>query len=191
MSVIWCSIIIICIIFSCIFLEPSIVLESITNSSKSAIENIFIIASMLIFWSGMFNILSNTNLLSKLSNKLYRLFSFLFNKSEVTEKSKEYISLNIASNIMGVGNAATVNSLKGIEELQKSNIKKEKLNKSMATFIVLNTASLQIIPTSMISLRTLYSSSDPTKIIIPVISVSLISLIVALCSLRLLWRFYE
>lgn len=191
MSVIWCSIIIICIIFSCIFLEPSIVLESITNSSKSAIENIFIIASMLIFWSGMFNILSNTNLLSKLSNKLYRLFSFLFNKSEVTEKSKEYISLNIASNIMGVGNAATVNSLKGIEELQKSNIKKEKLNKSMATFIVLNTASLQIIPTSMISLRTLYSSSDPTKIIIPVVFVSLISLIVALCSLRLLWRFYE
>lgn len=191
MSVIWCSIIIICIIFSCIFLEPSIVLESITNSSKSAIENIFIIASMLVFWSGMFNILSNTNLLSKLSKKLYRLFSFLFNKSEVTEKSKEYISLNIASNIMGVGNAATVNSLKGIEELQKSNIKKEKLNKSMATFIVLNTASLQIIPTSMISLRTLYSSSDPTKIIIPVVFVSLISLIVALCSLRLLWRFYE
>ena len=191
MSVIWCGIFIICIIFSCMFLEPSIVLESITNSSKSAIENIFVIASMLIFWSGMFNILSNTKLLSKVSKKLYGLVSFLFNKSEVTEKSKEYISLNIASNIMGVGNAATVNSLKGIEELQKSNTNKEKLNKSMAAFIVLNTASLQVIPTSMISLRTLYGSSDPTKIIIPVICVSLISLIVALCSLRILWRYYE
>lgn len=191
MSVIWCGIFIICIIFSCIFLEPSIVLESITNSSKSAIENIFVIASMLIFWSGMFNILSNTKLLSKVSKKLYGLVSFLFNKSEVTEKSKEYISLNIASNIMGVGNAATVNSLKGIEELQKSNTDQKKLNKSMATFIVLNTASLQVIPTSMISLRTLYGSSDPTKIIIPVICVSLISLIVALCSLRILWRYYE
>lgn len=191
MSVIWCGIFIICIIFSCMFLEPSIVLESITNSSKSAIENIFVIASMLIFWSGMFNILSNTKLLSKVSKKLYGLVSFLFNKSEVTEKSKEYISLNIASNIMGVGNAATVNSLKGIEELQKSNTNQKKLNKSMATFIVLNTASLQVIPTSMISLRTLYGSSDPTKIIIPVICVSLISLIVALCSLRILWRYYE
>ena len=191
MSVIWCGIFIICIIFSCMFLEPSIVLESITNSSKSAIENIFVIASMLIFWSGMFNILSNTKLLSKVSKKLYGLVSFLFNKSEVTEKSKEYISLNIASNIMGIGNAATVNSLKGIEELQKSNTNKEKLNKSMAAFIVLNTASLQVIPTSMISLRTLYGSSDPTKIIIPVICVSLISLIVALCSLRILWRYYE
>ena len=191
MSIIWSSIFIICVLFSCIFLNPSIVIESITNSSKSAIENIFVIASMLVFWSGMFNILSNTNLLSKLSKKLYGLVSFLFKKSEVTEKSKVYISLNIASNIMGVGNAATVNSLKGIEELQKSNGNKEKLNKSMATFIILNTASLQIIPTSMISLRTLYGSDDPTKIIIPVICVSLISLVVSVCSLNLLWRFYE
>ena len=191
MSIIWSSIFIICVLFSCVFINPSIVIESITNSSKSAIENIFVIASMLVFWSGMFNILSNANLLSKLSKKLYGLVSFLFKKSEVTEKSKEYISLNIASNIMGVGNAATVNSLKGIEELQKSNSNKEKLNKSMATFIILNTASLQIIPTSMISLRTLYGSDDPTKIIIPVICVSLISLIVSICSLNLLWRFYE
>lgn len=191
MSVIWSSIFILCIIFSCIFLNPSIILESITNSSKSAIENIFVIASMLVFWSGMFNILSNTNLLSKISKKLYKIFAFLFKREEVSEKAKEYISLNITSNLMGVGNAATVNSLKGIEELQNSNVKKEKLNKSMATFIVLNTASLQVIPTSMISLRTLYGSSDPTKIIIPVICVSLISLTVAICSLRLLWRFYE
>lgn len=191
MSIIWSSIFIICVLFSCIFLNPSIVIESITNSSKSAIENIFVIASMLLFWSGMFNILSNTNLLSKFSKKLYGLVSFLFKKSEVTEKSKEYISLNIASNIMGVGNAATVNSLKGIEELQKSNGNKEKLNKSMDTFIILNTASLQVIPTSMISLRTLYGSNDPTKIIIPVICVSLISLVVSVCSLNLLWRFYE
>ena len=191
MSIIWSSIFIICVLFSCIFLNPSIVIESITNSSKGAIENIFVIASMLVFWSGMFNILSNTNLLSKLSKKLYGLVSFLFKKSEVTDKSKEYISLNIASNIMGVGNAATVNSLKGIEELQKSNGNKEKLNKSMTTFIILNTASLQIIPTSMISLRTLYGSDDPTKIILPVICVSLISLVVSVCSLNLLWRFYE
>ena len=92
---------------------------------------------------------------------------------------------------MGVGNAATVNSLKGIEELQKDNRNKKKLNRSMATFIVLNTASMQIIPTSMISLRTLYNSQNPSEIILPVICVSVISLIVALISLRIMWRFYE
>lgn len=191
MSFIWSTFLIICIIFSCIFLSPEIVVESISNSSKGAIENIFIIASMLIFWSGMFNILSNCSILSRISKKIYNFFSFLFKKDEVSEKAKEYISLNIISNLMGVGNAATVNSLKGIEELQKNNRDKKKLNRSMATFIVLNTASMQIIPTSMISLRTLYNSQNPSQIILPVICVSVISLIVALISLRIMWRFYE
>lgn len=191
MSIIWSFFFIICLIFSCLFLSPSVVIESISNSSRNAIENIFIIASMLIFWSGIFNILSSTKLLSNLSKKIYNFVAFLFNKDEVDEQSKEYISLNIASNLMGVGNAATVNSLKGIEQLQKNNIKKNKLNKSMATFIVLNTASMQIIPTSMISLRTLYGSQEPSKIIIPVICVSFISLIVAIVSLNLMWRLYE
>ncbi|MGN1012320.1 MAG: nucleoside recognition domain-containing protein [Clostridia bacterium] len=190
MSIIWSAILIICIIFSCVTNSPSLVIDSITNSSKNAIENIWVIASMVIFWSGIFNVLSNTNILSKISKKLYNLFSFLFNKEEVSEKAKEYISLNIASNLLGVGNAATVNSLNGIEELQKSNNSKVKINKSMAIFIALNTASMQIIPTSMISLRTLYNSVSPEKIIIPVIIISFTSLIVSLISVNILWRYY-
>lgn len=188
MSIIWSLIFVICIVFACISNESSTVIDSITNSSKNAIENIVVIASMLIFWSGIFNILSNTSTLSKLSKKMYNVFSFLFKKDEISEKSKEYISLNIASNILGVGNAATINSLNGIEELQKSNRNKEKLNKSMVVFIALNTASMQIIPTSMISLRALYNSQNPEKIILPVIIVSFVSLIVSLLSVNFLWR---
>lgn len=191
MSVIWSLLLIICIVFSCFTSTPTIIIESITNSSKNAIENIWIIASMLIFWSGIFNILSNTNILSKVSRKIYSIFSFLFRKEEVSEKAKEYISLNIASNLLGVGNAATINSLNGIEELQNCNKNKKKINKSMAVFIALNTASMQIIPTSMISLRTLYNSSEPEKIVLPVIIVSFISLIVSLISVNLLWRKYD
>ena len=188
MSIIWSLLLVICIIFSCISSYPSVVIDSITSSAKNAIENVLVIASMLIFWSGIFNILSNTSTLSKLSKKIYNIFSFLFKKDEVSEKSKEYISLNIASNILGVGNAATINSLNGIEEMQKTNKHKEKLNKSMAVFIALNTASMQIIPTSMISLRALYNSQNPEKIIIPVIVISFVSLVVSLISVNLLWR---
>lgn len=191
MSIIWSLIFIICILFSCFTLNPNIVITSISNSSKGAIENIFVLASMLVFWSGIFNILSNTEILSKISKKIYNLFSFLFKKEEVSIKAKEYISLNIASNLMGVGNAATINSIKGIEELQKSNNSKNKLNKSMATFIILNTSSLQIIPTSMISLRALYNSEQPSRIIVPVLVVSILSLTISLISLNVLWRFYD
>lgn len=191
MCIIWTSILLICVIFSCIIGKPSTVLESITSSSKSAIENVVVIASMLLFWSGIFNILSSTSFIQKVSRKVFRLISFLFRKDEVTDKAKEYISLNVVSNLMGVGNAATINSLKGIEEMQKSNVSSRKLNKSMATLILLNTCSLQLIPTSMISLRTLYNSKNPEMIILPVIIVSFVSLVVAIISLNILWRFYE
>lgn len=191
MKIVWSSIIIICIIFSLIISSPSVVLESITKSSKTSIESIVTIASMLLFWSGMFNILSNTNIISKISSKIYSIFSFLFKKDEVSSKAKEYISLNIASNLLGIGNAATINSLNGIEELQKCNKNKDRLNKSMVTFIALNTASMQIIPTSMISLRTLYNSSNPELIILPVIIVSFLSLCISLIAVNILWRKYE
>ncbi len=191
MKIVWSSIIIICIIFSIIVSSPAIVLESITNSSKVSIESIVTIASMLLFWSGIFNILSNTNAISKVSTKIYGIFSFLFNKDEVSSKAKEYISLNIASNLLGIGNAATINSLNGIEELQKNNKDKNRLNKSMTVFIALNTASMQIIPTSMISLRAAYNSSNPERIILPVIIVSFLSLCVSLIFVNILWRKYE
>lgn len=191
MRVVWSTILIICIVFSFAISSPNIVLESITNSSKSSIENIFTIASMLLFWSGIFNILSNTKVLSKVASKIYNIFSFLFKKEEVSQKAKEYISLNIASNLLGIGNASTINSLNGIEELQKNNKNHQKINKSMAVFIALNTASMQIIPTSMISLRVLYNSKRPEIIILPVILVSILSLIASLIFVNILWRRYE
>ena len=191
MRVVWSTILIICIVFSFAISSPNVVLESITNSSKSSIENIFTIASMLLFWSGIFNILSNTKALSKVASKIYNIFSFLFKKEEVSQKAKEYISLNIASNLLGIGNASTINSLNGIEELQKNNKNHQKINKSMAVFIALNTASMQIIPTSMISLRVLYNSKRPEIIILPVILVSILSLIVSLIFVNILWRKYE
>ena len=119
------------------------------------------------------------------------IFKVLFKKEEVSQKAKEYISLNIASNLLGIGNASTINSLNGIEELQKNNKNHQKINKSMAVFIALNTASMQIIPTSMISLRVLYNSKRPEIIILPVILVSILSLIVSLIFVNILWRRYE
>ena len=93
--------------------------------------------------------------------------------------------------MLGIGNASTINSLNGIEELQKNNKNHQKINKSMAVFIALNTASMQIIPTSMISLRVLYNSKRPEIIILPVILVSILSLIVSLIFVNILWRKYE
>lgn len=76
--------------------------------------------------------------------------------------------MNMTANILGIGNASTPLGLKAMETLQKNNKDKEKLSDSMAMLIVLNTASLQIIPTTIIAIRVSLSSKNPTAIIVPV-----------------------
>lgn len=99
-------------------------------------------------------IASKTSIISKLTKALKPIMKFLFPDIKEDDKVHQEISMNIVANIMGLGNAATPLGLKAMASLQKQNIKKDTLSNSMAMFIVLNTASLQIIPTTVIAIRT-------------------------------------
>lgn len=87
----------------------------------------------------------------------------LFPDVKKNEKVKQEISMNIIANIMGLGNAATPLGLKAMKSMQKENIEKDKLSNSMAMFIVLNTASIQIIPTTVIAIRSSLRFKQPNK----------------------------
>lgn len=185
MSYIWSGMIIISIIYCISFGNFQNVLEIITKASSSSIENILTLAGMLCFWSGIFNILKNTSTIDKLSNLFKPILRRLFKKDEVTNEILEDVSLNIASNAIGVGNAATAFGVSAISKMQKIN-NKEKPNDSMTTFILLNTASIQIIPTNIISLRILYGSLNPTNIIIPVWIVTILALFFGIVAIKIL-----
>lgn len=105
-------------------------------------------------WNGIMKIASQTSIISKLTKALRPIMKFLFPDIGENEKVREEMSMNIVANIMGLGNAATPLGLKAMTSLQKLNQKKDTLSNSMAMFIVLNTASLQIIPTTVIAIRT-------------------------------------
>lgn len=92
----------------------------------------------------------------------------LFPEVKKNNKVKEEMSMNMIANILGLGNAATPLGLKAMKTLQEENRKKDTLSNSMVMFIVLNTASLQLIPTTTIAIRNSLGSSQPTQIIIPV-----------------------
>ena len=76
--------------------------------------------------------------------------------------------MNMVANIMGLGNAATPMGIKAMKSLQEKNKNKNKISKEMAIFIVLNTASIQIIPTTVIAIRNSLGSENPTAILFPV-----------------------
>lgn len=87
--------------------------------------------------------------------------------------------MNIIANILGLGNAATPLGIKAMSELQKENTKKDTLSNSMVMFIVLNTASLQLIPTTVIAIRTSLGSENPSSVIVPVWIATMIAAITA------------
>lgn len=186
MSKIWCGMIIISIMFYIVLGTPGNFVSDIANTSKTAVQSVLELCGMMCFWSGIFNVLEKTSTIEKISNKMSKLFLKLFNKNELNEDAKKYISLNMVSNIIGIGNAATINGIKAMEEMQKNNICKEKPSDNMAVFVLLNTASLQLIPTGMIGLRAMYGSNNPGSILVPVVIVTFVSLITGIISIKIL-----
>ena len=123
-------------------------------------------------------IAKKTSLIQKLSKLLSPFLNYLFPKLKDNSKIKKEISMNIIANILGLGNAATPLGLKAMDSMQKENVKKDTLSDSMMMFIVLNTASIQLIPTTVIAIRTSLNSQNPTSIVFP----TWIATVIAACS---------
>ncbi len=111
---------------------------------------------------------SKTSIISKLTNLLNPIIKLLFPEMKKNKQVQQEISMNMIANILGLGNAATPLGLKAMKSMQKENLEKDTLSNSMFMFIVLNTASIQIIPTTVIAIRNSLGSSNPTAIVFPV-----------------------
>ena len=95
------------------------------------------------------------------------------------------------ANIFGLGSAATPFGLKAIDTLQKLNKKKDTASRSMITFLVVNTSGLTIIPTTIISLRMMYGSLEPTKIVFACIMSTICATVGGIIIDRILARRYK
>ncbi len=168
LNIVWPIFIIISIIYAFFVGRIEQVNTSIFESAESTVNLTLTFFGTLCLWNGIMEIASNTTLMEKLTRFLSPLMRILF--PEIKKQDKEYkeISMNMVANILGLGNAATPLGLRAMETMQEKNINKDKLTNSMAMLIVINTASLQVIPTTVIAIRTSLNSSNPTSIIVPV-----------------------
>lgn len=186
MSIIWSLMIMIAIIFTFATGNADTLIEHVTKASSNSIENFVTLAGMLCFWTGIFNILKHTPLIEKLANFVKPITSKLFKKDEVDDEIMQDIALNVTSNAIGVGNAATVFGINATKKMQEKNKNKDKPNDSMTAFILLNTASIQLIPTTIISLRAVYGSENPGEIILGVWIVTILALIAGIVLIKIL-----
>ncbi len=183
LNILWPVLIIISFIYAVFSGHLADLNNSIFESASSAVELTITFFGTITLWCGIMQIAKDSSLSQKLANLIRPLLKFLFPDVKQEDPAHEEISLNIIANILGLGNAATPLGLKAMESLQKSNKKKDTLSNSMLMLVLLNTASLQLIPTTVISIRSSLNSNNPTSIILPVwiatFSAAFIAIIVA------------
>lgn len=163
--------------------------NSIFESTSNAIDLVLTLIGTMALWCGIIKIAMETSLINKLLKLLKPILKKLFPEINEDEEAFKDISMNIIANILGLGNAATPLGLKAMKNLQESNKKKEELSNSMAIFIVLNTASIQLIPTTVIAIRTTLGSSNPTEMLVPIWIATIVAAISALFSSKLFIKF--
>lgn len=160
--------------------------NGIFDSAESAVELTLTFFGTICLWNGVMQIAKQTSLMQKLTKFLKPLIHFLFPELKNHQKAKEDISINIVANLLGLGNAATPLGLKAMQTMQQENPKKDTLSNSMAMFIVLNTASLQLIPTNVIAIRSSLGSNSPSGIILQVWVATIVAAVVGITATKIL-----
>ncbi len=190
-TLLWSLFIIIGIVVCFINGRMDILNVKIIESTKSSFDIILNLFPVLSLWLGLVNIAEKSGLLKKLSNLFKPIMRILFKEIDSNDESLSLIASNFITNLFGLSSASTPLGLKAMERLQKINPKKDTASKSMITFLVLNTTGLTLIPTTLISIRTLYKSINPTKIIVPCFLATLIATISGLIINKIVGKKYE
>ena len=157
------------------------------SASKTGLDLIISIIPVICLWLGIMNIAKKSGLLDKIAKLLTPILTIIFPEIPKNSPCFSYIGTNIVLNMLGIGNAATPFGLKAIKEMQNLNKKKDTATRSMITFLVMNTASITIMPTTIISLRIMYGSITPESIIPYIIITSSLSCLIGLIIDRLFY----
>lgn len=153
---------------------------AIFSSAEQTVTLCITLIGTICLWNGIMNIAIKTSLIKKLTKLFKPVIKFLFPELKNDSKISQEVSMNIIANVLGLGNASTPLGLKAISSMQEKNSDKKTLTNSMAMFILINTASLQVIPTTVIAIRSSLGSQNPSKIILAVWVATLSAFITAI-----------
>jgi len=190
LNIMWPIFIIISYIYAIFTGNVERINNSVFESCESAVQLSITFLGTMCLWNGIMQIAKNTTLVDKLTKFLTPVIKLIFPDIKKDSDVHKEISMNMVANILGLGNAATPLGLKAMKSLQRENAKKDTLTNSMAMFIIINTASIQLIPTTVIAIRSSLGSSSPTSIIIPVWIATICAAIAGVTTAKILMKKY-
>lgn len=165
MNWIWFALIAISVIFGIATGHINEVSQASLNGAGNAVSLFITLLGCMCMWNGVMKIADACGITKALANLLSPVTKRLFPDLKNDEAGMKAVCMNIAANFLGLGNAATPFGLKAMKEMAKHSVQKDVATDTMATFIVINTASIQLIPSTIAVIRLKYGSAAPFDIL--------------------------
>lgn len=166
-----------------LFANPNAILTAMTTATQNAVTLCISLVGIYALWLGMINLAKNCGLLQSLTNKIKPLAKKLFGTNDDNVLSD--LSLNLSANLLGIGNASTPPAINAIKNMDKGD---GKVTKGMAMLFVINACGLQLVPTTIIGIRTAMGSINPTDILLPCLLTSAITTAVGILIASFVYR---
>ena len=188
MNYIWAGIILVSIFCGMATGRISQVSQAMFTGAQDAVTLVISLLGAMCLWSGIMRVADQGGVTNGLARLFSPLLKKLFPGLPKDSKAARAISMNLSANLLGMGNAATPLGIAAMQELAKSNPSTDTADNRMITFVVMNTASLQLIPSTIAVIRANYGCEAPFDIIPAIIVSSLCAVTVGIIMAKLLER---
>ena len=164
--------------------------NDIISSIESTVTFVVGLTGLMCFWCGVMKVAEKSGFTEKLAKIMKPVLKLIFKDAAKDEKALGAIVMNITANMMGLGNAATPFGIKAMAEMDRLNTKKGVASNDMALFLVLNAACIQLVPSTVLSIRAAAGSTNPGAIILPAIISTGTAAIVGVICCKILQRYF-
>ena len=190
LSFIWAGMIFLALFYAAVTGRLDVLGSSVVYSAQNAVGLLTLFVGVIPFWSGIMNVASAAGVTNGAAKLLRPLLKRVFPRSFENRECAEAISMNVAANLIGIGNAATPFGLKAVGEMSKR-CRDGAPDAEMIKFIVLNSASIQLIPTTVAAMRQRAGAAAPFDIVPAVLVCSAVGLAAGLSAAALFRRMTE
>jgi len=184
MSKVW-LLMLIASITALMFRDPSLAVSSMLKGANSSISLAITLVALYGFWLGFFGILEKLKITGFIAKLLGPLIRFLFKGS--SENAQKMISMNMAANLIGLGNAATPMGIGAIKELDDGS---GRANTNMIMLVVISATSLQLLPSTVIGMRAAHGSLNPADFLLPCMVSTVLSTVIGVALVKLFSRIF-
>lgn len=187
-NMLWPALILFSIITACFTGKIDAVSQAALLGAKDAVTLCIELLGLIALWNGLMQIAQKSGAVEAAARMARPLLKFLF-KDLPSGPAQDTVAMNLAANVLGLGNASTPIGLKAMQQMGELNRTPGRATKSMCMFVVLNTASLQLIPTTVIAMRAAEGSQAPAEVVVPIWVASSISVIIGIITIKIFERY--